>query len=178
MRVRNEDDVSKGARHARARCRHVLERREKEDSVSEGTNTKTVQQVYENFEALGRAAAKRPDLQPLLSLYADDVEWHVPEMEDVPFAGPRKGIAGVRDFLTAVTEDLEVLQFEPREYIAQGDKVVALGRYSWRVKATGREFSSDFAHVCTVRDGKIVRFHEYMDTAAEIRAHKKRQARP
>ena len=141
------------------------------------TNTETVQRVYSNFEALGRTRAKRPDMKPLLSLYSDDVEWHVPEMENVPFAGPRRGIAGVRDFFDAITESLEVLQFEPREYIAQGDKVVALGRYAWRVKATGQEFSSDFAHVCTIRDGKIVRFHEYMDTAAEVRAHKKRRTR-
>jgi uncharacterized protein len=90
-------------------------------------------------------------------------------MEGVPFAGTRRGIAGVRDFFAAVSDGLDVLEFEPHEYIAQGDKVVALGRYSWRVKATGREFSSDFAHVCTVR------FHEYMDTAAEVRAHKKRR---
>ena len=145
--------------------------------MSVRTNTATVRQVYENFEALGRTRAKRPDMKPLLSLYSPDVEWHVPKMENVPFAGPRRGIAGVRDFFAAITESLEVLQFEPREYIAQGEKVVALGRYSWRVKATGREFSSDFAHVCTIRDGKIVRFHEYMDTAAEVRAHKKRRTR-
>jgi uncharacterized protein len=136
-----------------------------------------VRQVYSNFEVLGRARGNRPDMKPLLSLYSDDVEWHVPAMENVPFAGPRRGIAGVRDFFAAITEGLEVLQFEPREYIAQGDKVVALGRYSWRVRATGREFSSDFAHVCTIRNGKIVRFHEYMDTAAEVRAHRKRRAR-
>lgn len=144
--------------------------------MSVRTNTETVRQVYSNFEVLGRARAERPDMKPLLSLYSDDVEWHVPAMENVPFAGPRRGIAGVRDFFAAITEGLEVLQFEPREYIAQGDKVVALGRYSWRVRATGREFSSDFAHVCTIRNGKIVRFHEYMDTAAEVRAHRKRRA--
>ena len=97
-----------------------------------------MRQVYSNFEVLGRAVADRPDMKPLLSLYSDDVEWHVPAMENVPFAGPRRGIAGVRDFFAAITEGLEVLQFEPREYIAQGDKVVALGRYSWRVRATGR----------------------------------------
>jgi ketosteroid isomerase-like protein len=134
-----------------------------------------VQQVYENIGALEGAGGRRADMQPLLSLYSDDVEWQVPEMEGVPFAGTRRGIAGVRDFFAAVSDGLDVLEFEPHEYIAQGDKVVALGRYSWRVKATGREFSSDFAHVCTVRDGKIVRFHEYMDTAAEVRAHKERR---
>lgn len=145
--------------------------------MSVETNTKTVQQVYENFGELEGAGGKRADMQPLLSLYSDDVEWHVPKMEGVPFAGPRRGIAGVRDFFATVTDGLDVLQFEPHEYIAQGDKVVTLGRYSWRVKATGREFSSDFAHVCTLRDGKIVRFHEYMDTAAEVRAHKKPRRR-
>ena len=144
--------------------------------MSVRTNTETVRQVYSNFEVLGRARAERPDMKPLLSLYSDDVEWHVPAMENVPFAGPRRGIAGGRDFFAAITDGLEVLEFEPREYIAQGDKVVALGRYSWRVRATGREFSSDFAHVCTIRNGKIVRFHEYMDTAAEVRAHRKRRA--
>lgn len=145
--------------------------------MSVETNTKTVQQVYENFGELEGAGGKRADMQPLLSLYSDDVEWHVPKMEGVPFAGPRRGIAGVRDFFAAVTDGLDVPKFEPHEYIAQGDKVVTLGRYSWRVKATGREFSSDFAHVCTLRDGKIVRFHEYMDTAAEVRAHKKPRRR-
>jgi hypothetical protein len=117
-------------------------------------------------------------MESLLSLYSEDVEWHVPEMENVRFAGNRRGIEGVKTFFSAILEDLDILEFEPHEFVAQGDKVVTLGRYSWRVKATGKEFSSDFAHVCTVRDGKIVEFHEYMDTAAEIKAHRKRRPRP
>jgi ketosteroid isomerase-like protein len=36
-----------------------------------------------------------------------------------------------------------------------------------------REFSSDFCHVFTIRDGKIVDFHEYMDTAAATNAYRK-----
>jgi len=40
-----------------------------------------------------------------------------------------------------------------------------LGTYSFRVKATRREFTSDFAHVFTIQNGKIARFQEYMDTA-------------
>jgi ketosteroid isomerase-like protein len=49
--------------------------------------------------------------------------------------------------------------------VAQGDKVVALGDYAWRVKSTGREYESDFVHVFSVRDGKVARFQEFMDTA-------------
>ena len=137
-------------------------------------NTKTVQQFYENYKGQNLRSA---DMQSLLGLYSDDVEWQVPEMENVRFAGKRRGLQSVRDFFSAVADDLEALQFETQEFIAQGDKVVALGRYSWRVKATGKEFSSDWAHVYTIRGGKIVRFHEYMDTAAEIRAHSKHKVR-
>ncbi len=137
--------------------------------MNQQANTQTVQQVYENFKGTSFRSA---DMQSLLGLCSDDVEWQVPEMENVRYCGKRRGIESVRDFFSAIADDLELLQFEPQEFIAQGDKVVALGHYSWRVKATGREFSSEWAHVYTVRDGKIIRFHEYMDTAAEFRAHR------
>jgi ketosteroid isomerase-like protein len=43
---------------------------------------------------------------------------------------------------------------------------VVLGHYVWHVKATGKVWESDFAHVLTVRDGKVTRWQEYTDTAA------------
>jgi len=43
---------------------------------------------------------------------------------------------------------------------------MALGHYAWHVESTGREWESDFAHVFTVRDGKLTRFQEYANTAA------------
>ena len=43
---------------------------------------------------------------------------------------------------------------------------VALGHYVWHVESTGREWESDFAHVFTVRDGKLTGFQEYANTAA------------
>jgi uncharacterized protein len=46
-----------------------------------------------------------------------------------------------------------------------GDKVVALGWYSGAYKGTGRSFRARFARVWRVRDGKIVHFQQYTDTA-------------
>ncbi len=136
--------------------------------MNEQENTKLVQKTYELF--------KSGDIETLLSIYSDDIVWQLPEMENVPFGGKRTGRENVVEFFSLVNDSLEDLQIEPTEFIAQGDKVVVLGHYSWRVKATGREFSSDWAHVCTVRDGKIVSSHEYMDTAAANRAHTAAQA--
>jgi ketosteroid isomerase-like protein len=49
--------------------------------------------------------------------------------------------------------------------------VVVLGRYSYRIKATGKKFDTDFEQVMTIKDGKLTGFQEYMDTAAVNRAY-------
>ena len=91
----------------------------------------------------------------------------------MPFFGPRKGREETAEFFRSLGEAQDVLTFNPREFVAQGDKVVALGDYSWHVKATGREFGSDWVHVWTVTDGKLSGFQEYTDTAAASKAHQK-----
>jgi hypothetical protein len=128
-------------------------------------NKAIVQQAYSNF--------KTGNIEGLLSLLSDDVKWELPEIENVPFGGKRAGRPAVGEFFKIVSQSEEALSFEPRESIAEGDKVVSLGRYEWRVKANGRKFASDFAHVFTIRDGKIVAFNEFTDTAAASLAYRK-----
>ena len=133
--------------------------------MSEQENTKLVQKVYENF--------KSGEVKALLNLLSDDIEWQLPEIDNVPFAGKHQGYEEMGQFFASLVDTQEVQHFDPREFIAQGDKVVALGHYAWRVKSTGREFGGDFAHVFTVDKGKVVRVHEYMDTAAAAAAHQR-----
>lgn len=133
--------------------------------MSEQENTALVKQAYEKF--------KTGDIQGLLNLLSEDITWQLPEIESVPFSGRREGRAQVGEFFSLLAEDQDTLQFEPREFVAQNDKVIALGTYNWRVKATGREYGGEWAHVFTVRDGKITGFHEYMDTAAATAAHQR-----
>jgi ketosteroid isomerase-like protein len=136
--------------------------------MGEQENTRVVQQAYENF--------KSGNIQALLDLFSEDIQWHLPEMENVPFAGRRQGREQVRQFFANLADSQEVKHFELKEFIAQGDKVVALGYYLWRVKPTGREFAADWAHVWTVRDGKLKSLHEYTDTAAASSAYQKAQS--
>jgi ketosteroid isomerase-like protein len=126
--------------------------------MSEQDNAAVVRRAYENF--------KEGDISALLGQMADDVDWRLPEIEGVPFSGARRGLENVGGFFTQLGDSQDVISFEPREFVAEGDKVVALGTYRWRVKQTGREYGGDWAHVFTVRDGRIAGFHEYMDSAA------------
>jgi uncharacterized protein len=130
--------------------------------MSEQENRQIVEQAYANFKA--------GDIPTLLRSMSDDVSWQLPEIENVPFAGKRQGRGAVGEFFSTLASQQDVRSFEPHEFIAQGDKVVALGHYVWQVKANGRTYESDFAHVFTVRAGRIVGFHEFMDSAAVAKA--------
>ena len=126
--------------------------------MGERENAELVQRAYGNF--------KNGDIPAVLDLLSDGVKWLIPGPESAPPSGSWQGREQVGRFFEALSGSQEPRQFEPREFVAQGDKVVALGHYLWHVESTGREWESDFAHVFSVRDGKIARFQEYTDTAA------------
>lgn len=131
--------------------------------MNEQENTRLVQQAYQSIQAA--------DIQALLNSFAEDVQWQLPEMEHVPFAGTWHGHEGVRQFFGKVFEVQDIVDFEPQEYIAQDDKVIVLGPFLMRIKATGKNFGSDWAHIWTVQGDKVTRFYEYVDTAVVNRAH-------
>ena len=74
----------------------------------------------------------------LLDLLTDDVEWTLQGPSVIPFAGTRHGHEGVAEFFSVLGETLEFEQFEPREFVAQGDTVVVVGIERSVSKATGR----------------------------------------
>jgi ketosteroid isomerase-like protein len=123
-------------------------------------NTSIVRDVY--------AAFVRGDIQSVLSAFDDQIDWKpvTGAAAHVPHAGQRRGKAAVAEFLRIVNSALQFDRFDPEQYVAQGDKVVALGRYSGVAAATGRSFDSEWAMVFTVRNGKIVAFQEFTDSAA------------
>ncbi len=130
--------------------------------MSEQENTNLVQEVYERF---------RKGDESFLESFSDDITFELPEMENVPYAGTHNGIQAVKEFFALLAEVEENLAHNPTDFIANGDKVVVLGNYKWRVKATNKEYDGDFCHVMTLRDGKIASFKEFIDTAVRINAH-------
>lgn len=52
-----------------------------------------------------------------------------------------------------------------REWFDAGGAVVAVGEYRGTSVATGRSFAAAFAHVVEVREGRVVRFRQFTDTA-------------
>jgi ketosteroid isomerase-like protein len=124
---------------------------------------KNIQTVKDFFAAIGRG-----DKEGLLALAAEDIEWIIPG-KDWPLAGTRRGHAGLSDLLETASKTMET-STEPREFVAQGDRVLVAGFARGKVKATNKTFEDDWVFAITVRDGKLTRIREYVDTQALARA--------
>jgi ketosteroid isomerase-like protein len=126
-------------------------------------NTDIVKKGYECFGS--------GDIEGLLALYSDDISWETPRVDNAAYSGARRGKEAVHEFFGMLAESETFTQFEPTEFIAEGNKVVVLGSFEVTVTATGKSYSSDWVHVMTVEDGVVTAFREYFDTAAANQAH-------
>ncbi|MGJ7575744.1 nuclear transport factor 2 family protein [Variovorax sp. RB2P76] len=122
-----------------------------------------VQTVKDFFAAIGRG-----DKERLLALVAEDIEWIIPG-EDWPLAGTRRGHAGLAELLETASKSIET-STEPREFVAQGDRVLVVGYAKGKIKATNKTFEDDWIFAITVRDGRLTSIREYIDTQALARA--------
>ena len=125
---------------------------------------KNVQIVKDFFAAIGRR-----DEQALLSLSAENIEWIIPG-EDWPLAGTYRGHAGLQDALSKANKTVETSYPKPPEFIAQEDRVLVVGTATGTINATGKPFVDDWVFDVTVRNGKVTRIREYIDTQALAKA--------
>ena len=126
------------------------------------SNREFVESLYAAF-AEGNAEAFLGALHP-------EVEWNEAEGspldEGNPYIGPQGVAEGVMGRLMA---EFDAWVTSPHTYVADGDRVVALGRYTAKHKETGLPLDAQFAHVWTVGDGQVKAFQQYTDTAQHRR---------
>lgn len=131
-----------------------------------------IQLVRDFFAATGRG-----DRQGLLALCAEEIEWIIPG-EDWPLAGTHRGHAGLRDLLRKASETVETHFRGAPEFVAQGDRVLMVGSAWGRIKATDKTFEDEWVFAITLRDGRLTRIREYIDTQALARASQRGAAGP
>jgi len=124
---------------------------------------KNVQIVKDAYAAFGRG-----DIQGLLALFADDIEWIIPG--EWPLAGTYRRRAGVAGLFQKVSEMLEISFLETREFVAQGDRVLVVCFSGGRVKGTNRTYEHHEVLAFTVLNGKVTNVREYIDTLALARS--------
>lgn len=121
----------------------------------------SVDVVRELYAAFGRR-----DMNAILGLLSEDVVWGEPENPFNPAAGTRRGHAGFLEWAKIGRDAEDIEQLELQRFL-QGDGCVAVvGHMRCRARTTGKSYESDFVHLVTLRDSKIVGFQEFFDTYA------------
>jgi ketosteroid isomerase-like protein len=106
------------------------------------------------------------DVPSVLAAFDDNIEWNEAEGNPYnpghPFVGPAAVVEGV---FARAGNDIDGFEIRPERFLADGDTVVMLGRY-WGAKAhaTGEPLDVQAVHVWDLKDGKAVRFQQYVDT--------------
>lgn len=121
----------------------------------------------ENLQVVkeGYAAFSRGDIAGLLEKFSQDAEWHIPGT-GLPLAGTYRGHDGIAQFFQKLSQEAEILHFQPREFLADGDRVLVVGSERTKVRATNRTVELDWIMSFTLRNGKVTNFREYTDTKA------------
>ena len=124
--------------------------------MSEQQNLDVVRGLY--------AAFGRGDLDGILAPLDPRVSWRTPGAPDLPTAGLRQGVPAVREFFGLLLNTFDIVDFQPRDFLAAGEKVVVLGTSREGPKG-GRLVDFRWVHVFTFENGKIVAFEEPADVS-------------
>ena len=114
-------------------------------------------QTERNIEIVkkGIEAFSTGDIETMMSLFDDNIEWVQPG--DSAVSGTYHGKGELGQFFGRLAEKSAAIA--PRRFLADGDMVIVLS------ETTAGNETSDVAQVLTLRDGKVVRAQVYPDTA-------------
>lgn len=119
-----------------------------------------------NWAALG---GQREGLAVAQELFTPDFEY---QLDPAAFKGRTlEGVDEVQRFLEGIEADFRDFRQRPDQFIDAGDgRVVVLGEFVGRGRASGLPFRSPFGHVWTIREGRLARLEGYLDHTLALAA--------
>jgi uncharacterized protein len=123
------------------------------------TNVDLVRGAYEAY-ARGDAASVFALMDP---------EGEMIQTPELPWGGVHKGHEGACKFLGTIAEHVDALPHADY-FIPAGEDVAVVGRLKGKARKTEAPLDIPIVHVWTVRNGKFVRFHAWIDTPVMLKA--------
>jgi uncharacterized protein len=125
----------------------------------------------ENVDSLRKVYAEwsKGNFRPVTDVYGPDTEWgwseEFPGLEGVVREPAAKSERAVR-WLSSWEE----WRVEPEDFLASGNHVVVLCRYTGRGKGSGVDVDTHGAHLWTFREGKAIRFEVFSSRGRALEA--------
>ena len=121
----------------------------------------------ENIEIINKGydAFNAREYAEIISFFAPEMEWIAADNSPLADKSPYKGTRAIREGVFGRIEaGYEKLTIRIDEIFGAEDKVVVLGYYDGIPKSNGKESFMQLAHIWTLKDGKPVKFQQYIDT--------------
>ena len=126
-------------------------------------NTEIVKKMYQLFA--------NGETEKIKAIFADDLKWNI--MVGFPNGGQYIGIEAVFEnvfgYFNKYWDSWKAIS---TRYIETEDGVFVVGYYEGMNKETGKSVKADFASEYKVKDGKIIEYNQYTDTALVVEAIK------
>ncbi len=113
------------------------------------------------------AAFGRGEIPTVLAAMSRDIKWY--EAESNPYMPSGQAWVGpdsvMNNMFMRLGAEWEGFTVHPMSFHGAGGSVIVEARYSGMYKRTGKSADVQACHVWDIKDGKVARFQEYVDTA-------------
>ncbi len=133
---------------------------------AEAGNVAILRKAYEGWSGSNAA-----DIDCWLEIIAEDARLtSLPAGAGFDSATGRSAKSEIIDYLVGMTVDWEMIFHRIDEFIAEGDRVVAIGASAWRNRKSGKVNVTPKVDIWRMRDGKVIQFTEFRDLPRFCRA--------
>jgi ketosteroid isomerase-like protein len=119
----------------------------------------------------GWAAAPRKDWDLIFARYSPDVVWEMPEeFQTLGFAESYRGHDGLEAGFEQFSEAFESWEIRPERALDLGDRVLTLGSFRGKARASGVVWEQPFSQLVTLRRGVVARDRFFYSWEQGLRA--------
>lgn len=92
-------------------------------------------------------------------------EWFAADKSPLADQSPYHGVEAVKTgVFSRIVGGFERLTVKIDDLIDAGDGVIVLGYYKGNFAGSGKPLRAQLAHIWTIREGKAIKFQQYLDT--------------
>lgn len=124
--------------------------------------------VQEMLTAFGKG-----DMEALKMSLSDDTTWVYHGVDGIPYNGMYQGKEGAIKFIMNIMANVEVLDFQVTQIVADQETVIVLGSEKQKIKSNGEVLEQKWVQVYTVENDLITRLEEYANTAVSLQLFQK-----
>lgn len=134
--------------------------------TEKNANVRLLEAGYEKWDGSAQG------VEHWMNLMSDDIRWRSlgSGAAGIEFTKQCRSKSDVLRYFAELGKQWKLISYKADEFVAQGDRVVMLGSCAWQHRGTGKVAETPKVDVFLFRDGKVIDFMEYYDTAAVLAA--------